>query len=164
MAKGKTALQAFESGHDKAFSAIRKLNSDTKDGITSLGRDDFFINVHRYPTQHIDDCRFEGHHHTIDLQYIIHGGEQIDWCPRGLLQADGDYLIDEDVQFYKIVHGACFTRLVMRRRHFAIFFPEDLHRPQIALDMENDVIKAVVKIPSDLLIIKCTETGEDNRC
>jgi biofilm protein TabA len=136
---------------EQALGFIRELNEQSPLGITELRGDKLFVNVHTYLTKSDEDCRFEGHRNMIDLQYIIKGGEIIDWHLKENLVADGAYDEEKDFQFYKCPSKLSGTRISLQAGHFGIFFPEDGHRPQINDGKNDSVLKAVVKIHRELL-------------
>jgi YhcH/YjgK/YiaL family protein len=136
---------------DQALTFLHKLNEQSPLGITELRGDKMFVNVHTYLTKIDEDCRFEGHRNMIDLQYIIKGGEIIDWHLKENLVADGAYDEEKDFQFYKCPSKLSGTRISLQAGHFGIFFPEDGHRPQINDGKNDSVLKAVVKIHRELL-------------
>jgi YhcH/YjgK/YiaL family protein len=135
-----------------ALGFLRELNEQSILGITQLRGDKMFVNLHTYLTKSDEDCRFEGHRNMIDLQYIINGGELIDWHLKENLVADGAYDEEKDFQFYKCPSKLSGTRISLQAGHFGIFFPEDVHRPQINDGTNDSVLKAVVKIHRELLI------------
>ena len=136
---------------EQALVFLHELNEQSTLGITELRGDKLFVNVHTYLTKSDEDCRFEGHRNMIDLQYIIKGGEFIDWHLKDDLVADGAYDEEKDFQFYKCPSKLSGTRISLQAGHFAIFFPEDCHRPQINDGTNDSVLKAVVKIHQELL-------------
>jgi len=131
-----------------AFDALGTLTRGSPLGITELNGKKQYVNVHEYDTIARDECRFEHHHHTVDLQYIIDGGECIDWAPAWELKSDGDYLEDKDFQYLHtpITQDKEFSILKMRAGYFAIFYPTDAHRPKVYDGLNQRVYKAVVKI------------------
>ena len=76
---------------EEALYFLRELNEESSLGITELKDNKMFANVHTYKTKPESDCRFEGHRNMIDVQYIIKGGEFIDWHLKEDLMADGAY-------------------------------------------------------------------------
>lgn len=136
---------------DQALGFLRELNEQSSLGITELRDDKLFVNVHKYATKPELDCRFEGHQNMIDVQYIIKGGEFIDWYLKEDLVMDGPYDDEKDFQFYKYPSKLSGTRINLKAGYFAIFFPEDGHRPQINDGQNDSVLKAVVKIHRELL-------------
>ena len=136
---------------EQALEYLRALNERSPLGITQLRGDKMFVNVHTYRTKLESDCRFEGHRNMIDVQYIIKGGELIDWHLKATLEEDGSYLFKKDFQYYHTPSILSGTRVHLKSGYFAVFFPEDGHRPQINDGHNDSVLKAVVKIHRDLL-------------
>ena len=135
-----------------AFDALKELTPASPAGVTPLDGTKQFINVHTYETLPRNDCRFEHHHHTIDLQYIISGGEIIDWAPTWELDPKDSYLEAKDFQYLHppVTHDAESTKLKMRAGYFAIFYPTDAHRPKVYDGFNKNVFKAVVKIDTSV--------------
>jgi biofilm protein TabA len=136
---------------NQTLNLLSNLSHNTPLGITKLNEKEMFVNVHSYNTKFESDCRFEGHQNMIDVQYIIKGGEFIDWYSKEDLEEDGLYDEEKDFQFYKCPSKLSGTRICLKARYFAIFFPEDGHRPQINDGQNDSVLKAVVKIHRELL-------------
>ena len=88
-------------------------------------------------------AKFECHDKNIDIQLCIHGKETIGWKPRQSCTAPkGEYNPEKDVNFYNDVPDMYFQ---LTDGQFAIFYPEDVHAPMIALD-ENEIRKLVIKV------------------
>lgn len=158
---------------DEALAALRQLDANSPLGIIELRGKDMFVNVHSYETLPESECRFEGHRDMIDVQYIIKGGELVDWVLKEELEEDGAYLVEKDFQYYaapealriadskwrmaddrgaRMVDGGMpLTRLHLKSGYFGVFFPEDGHRPKIQDGIHKGVYKAVVKINRALL-------------
>lgn len=135
----------------EALAALRKLNENSPLGITELRGKDMFINVHTYETLPESECRFEGHRDMIDVQYIIAGGELVDWVLKEELEEDGAYLVEKDFQYYAAPKAALTTHVHLKAGYFGVFFPEDGHRPKLSDGFHQGVYKAVVKINRALL-------------
>jgi biofilm protein TabA len=161
---------------EEAFEALRKLTTESTLGIIELRGKDMFINVHTYETLPESECRFEGHRDMIDVQYIIAGGELVDWVLKEELEEDGAYLVEKDFQFYQAPEASVMaddgwriaddgegqmadheiptTRVHLKAGYFGVFFPEDGHRPKLNDGIHNGVYKAVVKIHRKLLKVR----------
>jgi len=88
-------------------------------------------------------AKFECHDQNIDIQLCIHGRETIGWKPRQSCTAPkGSYNPEKDVSFFNDVPDMYFQ---LTGGQFAIFFPEDVHAPMIAVD-ELPIRKLVMKI------------------
>lgn len=110
-----------------------------------------YLNVHSYLTKSLDECRYEGHREMIDVQYMICGGEVVQWALKSRLTEDGEYSIDQDFQYYLRPTIPCNTKVHLTAGNFSIFFPEDAHCPQIHDGLHDSVFKAVVKIHRSLI-------------
>jgi len=88
-------------------------------------------------------AKFECHDKNIDIQFCIKGRETIGWKPRQNCTAPkGEYNPEKDVSFFSDVPDMYFG---LTNGQFAIFFPEDVHAPMIAVD-EDSIRKLVIKV------------------
>lgn len=133
----------------RALTWIKQMPEDYPPGIHEIQGEDLFVNIHGYDTCPVEQCRFESHRKYVDIQYCIEGGERIDlqWASR--LDPDGDFDQPKDLQFYHPQAGG--TSLQMTPGDFAIFFPQDAHRPRVQDGTNLSVRKLVVKINLALL-------------
>jgi biofilm protein TabA len=86
---------------------------------------------------------FEAHRRYIDVQFILAGRETIFWVPTEELAATGDYSDEKDIVF---LSGEARARLQLTPGSFAVFYPEDAHKPNCAWDAPERVRKVVVKV------------------
>ena len=133
-----------------AFEWIRSLPATPADGIIELPETEMFANIHGYNTLDTTKCRWESHRRTVDLQYCISGGEQIDWISAGALQPMNDYNETKESEHWH-PSDVTPTKLRMGPGSFVIFFQGELHRPKVADGVNPAVRKLVVKIPAKLL-------------
>jgi biofilm protein TabA len=134
----------------EAFDWILTLPSTLIEGITELRGSRMYVNIHGYHTLPANQCNWESHRHTVDLQYCISGGEVIEWLPEVKMEPAGEYNTEKDTQKW-IGRVARCTQLKMFPGTYAIFLPNELHRPKIEDGANPCVIKLVVKIHEDLL-------------
>ena len=88
-----------------------------------------------------DEAKFECHNYWLDIQVCPTGKEQIGWSARERVSSPkGEYNADKDVTFYNDKPDTYFT---LQAGQFAIFYPEDVHAPQIG---EGPIKKLVVKV------------------
>ena len=88
-------------------------------------------------------AKFECHDKNIDIQLCIKGRETIGWKPRQSCTAPkGEYNPEKDVSFYNDAPDMYFQ---LTNGQFAIFFPEDVHAPMIAVD-DDAIRKLVIKV------------------
>ncbi len=88
-------------------------------------------------------AKFECHDKNIDIQICIRGKETIGWKPRQNCTAPkGEYNPEKDVSFFNDVPDMYFQ---LTDGQFAIFYPEDVHAPMIAVD-DKPIKKLVMKV------------------
>lgn len=114
-------------------------------GRHEIRGDAVFVSVQSYSTKHREECRFESHRQYVDLQYVIEGTEGIDYCPAASLTPDGEFQPEKDVQLY-LPPKDVFCTLPISGNHFCVLFPEDAHRPQVAVAAPREIRKLVVKV------------------
>lgn len=123
--------------------------SDAAEGIYELGESGWFVNVHSYTTQAEQECTWENHTKTIDIQYLIEGREAIDVLPVEVHGEPVSFKEESDTQKFAPVSIPA-TRTVMQDGDFVVFLPGEAHRPKIAVGQPASLRKLVVKIPSAL--------------
>lgn len=98
--------------------------------------------VSSYETRTMDLVKWEAHRKYIDIQYIIEGSEKMGYSYITEMNSPTEYNEAKDVLFYQ-GNGDFVT---VRSGNFAIFFPEDVHAPNMAVDTPSAVKKVVVKV------------------
>lgn len=116
-------------------------------GVYELDGSRYYVNVHTYDTLAREACAFEAHRHFVDLQYCISGGELIDVCWRHRLTEAAPYDDAKDFQFYAAPDR--FSSLRIEAGDFAVFFPDDAHRPKVSDGRNGAITKLVIKIHTD---------------
>ena len=102
-----------------------------------------------YPLKTRNQGRYESHHHTIDLQYTIEGGEGIEIADLATLESLGDYSEVKDVEHFRLPPSGS-ARVENLAGRFTILFPGEPHMPQLLTGAHSFVRKLVVKIPARL--------------
>ncbi|MEH8115360.1 YhcH/YjgK/YiaL family protein [Gallibacterium anatis] len=112
--------------------------------------DKIFAQVLDLTTQEKEVILPEAHQRYLDVQYLHSGqeliGVAVDIPPEDIAIP---YNSARDILFYKDVPHE--TMLVMRPGNFAIFFPQDIHRPACIDQESSSIRKIVVKVSIDLL-------------
>lgn len=108
-------------------------------------------NLQRYTTRLVSECKPETHEKYLDIQFMVEGEEYIGWCPFSPdLKVVEAYDAARDVAFYEGLVPD--SNVVLSPGSFAVLYPEDVHRPQGAVDdIPAPVTKVVVKIAMDSL-------------
>ena len=119
-------------------------------GRQEIDGDRLYVMVNEYTSEPKAVRRAEAHRKYVDVQYIVSGAEIISYAR---LQ-DGyevleDKLAEKDVIFYK--NPADESDIVLSAGMYGIFFPWDVHRPNVALDQPAPIRKVILKISMDSL-------------
>jgi len=110
-------------------------------GRTDIDGDDLFVILDRKDGRGREAARLEAHRRYIDIQYTLHGEEEIGWTPLAACSAAaGPFDAAKDILFFDDA-PSCW--LSVPRGSFAIFFPDDAHAP---LAGAGPLTKAIVKV------------------
>ncbi|RKP51576.1 DUF386 domain-containing protein [Cohnella endophytica] len=139
--------------HKVIVTAMEQLMKQLKDqpaaGRAEIDGDRMYVSYLEFDAKSSEDHPAEKHESYIDLQYLIEGEETIGWSS---LREDSDvvkpYDSEEDYALYK--PSADETLLRLKPGMFAVFFPNDIHRPGMG-QQSTKIKKAVVKIHVSLL-------------
>lgn len=94
------------------------------------------------PPKKLEDVKWESHRKYIDLQYVIMGKVQLGVCPLPAAQVTEPYNETKDAANYN-AGGKYYTATP---QNFFLFFPEDVHRPDIKVKGFDTLKKLVIKI------------------
>ncbi|MDB5246803.1 MAG: hypothetical protein JWQ40_1197 [Segetibacter sp.] len=126
-----------------AFNYLKETDFSTVEkGKYAVDGDEIFAIVNEFETKSKTECQLEAHKKHIDIQYIISGTELFGYTP--LIDQQPSIAYDEmkDVAFYE----AEVSYLALKAGMFIIFYPTDLHRPEVRVNEPATVKKVVVKI------------------
>ena len=107
---------------------------------------DAYAMIQEYQTLAIEQANWESHCKYIDVQFIVAGVERMghgyidDFKPIEAYDESRDFL-------FHTGHG---HELVVPAGMFAMFWPHDVHRPNVAIDQPAAVRKVVVKLGVDV--------------
>jgi YhcH/YjgK/YiaL family protein len=128
----------------RALLVARDAVTTVADGRTDIDGDRLYASVATYETGSRDERRFEAHRKYIDVQVLLDGEEAIDVSLERNLSVLEAYDEDRDVMFLQPPQQ--FASLAMHPGLFAIFYPNDIHRPGCHLKEKRRVRKIVMKI------------------
>ncbi len=101
-----------------------------------------FAMISEYDTKIHEDCRPEAHRVYTDIQLIISGKEAMGYTTLNYQIPITEFNTEKDIVFY-----ACDTvPVILEAGMFAVFFPQDIHRPCMQVDGPVKVKKVVVKV------------------
>ena len=137
--QGARFKKAFEYLAATDFSKVEK-------GKYELDGANLFAIVNEYDSVSPDNEQMESHKKYIDIQYIVSGAERIghDF----LQQQTPSKAYDDEKDFMLFAEKPSFFS-VLRQGMFAVFFPHDLHMPNIMIDKASFVKKVVIKVRVD---------------
>ena len=129
---------------DKVF---KFLGDSSKLAVLSPGKypidgKNAYASITYAPSKTFEASKWESHHKYIDLQYVINGEEKIGVVPISKATVTEPYNEAKDVAHY----ASDGTYYIAVPKEFFLFFPADVHRPNIKVDGYNSVKKLVIKI------------------
>jgi biofilm protein TabA len=128
----------------KAFAWLEQFSPDQPDGRVDIEGDEVFALVQSYETVNPAERKFESHRKYADLQYIAAGDETMYYAPLATLSAATEYDSVKDFTLYSEPAGS--TPLRMIPGSFAVFYPQDGHKPGCVASAPARVKKVVIKI------------------
>ena len=133
---GPKFIKAFEYLNTTDLASLEK-------GKYEIDGDRIIAIINEYETVDASGEQMESHKKYIDVQYIVRGAELIghdfilEKSPSRAYDEEKDYMLFAEKPSF-------FSRL--EQHHFAVFFPSDLHMPNIRINGPAQVKKVVIKI------------------
>jgi YhcH/YjgK/YiaL family protein len=105
--------------------------------------------VSRYPSKQLSAARWETHREYIDIQLVVSGKEFVEVRDVQGMTSTEPY--KPDIEFYALPEGRTAHEMLLEPGVALILYPEDAHRPGIAIGGVSEPIhKIVVKVAVDL--------------
>lgn len=123
---------------------LRDVNPDIEKGVYELSSRVKAI-VSEYTTMEMNENGYEAHKECVDIQYLLKGEEIICCLPLEYLKETKAYNHEIDAAFYEEA-GICSQDLLMGNGYFAVFFPQDGHKPCLSVGGAMGVKKVVIKV------------------
>lgn len=128
---------------DKVLHFLKQTNLDTlSPGKYPIDGDNAYASITEAPSKELDKAGWESHRKYIDLQYVIKGRERIDVINIDKATVIKPYDEAKDNAAYT-AEGISYTAAPGT---FFLFFPQDVHRPNIKVPGYDVVKKLVIKI------------------
>jgi biofilm protein TabA len=129
----------------KAFEFLKSHDlKNLEPGKYDIDGEKIFAMVQEYITQSEEEKKWESHKEYIDIQLIIDGQEIMGFSLVDNLEVEEDLTPEKDLIFYKETLN--YSNIKFDTGDYAIFFPEDGHKPGCALEQCSKVKKVVVKV------------------
>ena len=122
---------------------LKQMNPDTAVGTYQINQHVKAI-VSEYETKLENEYGYEVHRKNIDIQYLLSGEERIACLPIERLKETKAYNEEKDAAFYEA--NIKPQEMMIGDGYFAIFIPQDGHKPQLYVDKTMRVKKVVIKI------------------
>lgn len=127
----------------KGFDFIKNTDLVNKEvGKYEIDGNEVFATISEYESKAHEDCRPEAHQAYADIQFIISGKEAIGYVPLNGQTPTTEFNAEKDIVFYE---GET-VQLHLETGMFAVFFPQDIHRPCMQIEGPEMVKKVVVKV------------------
>ena len=135
----------------RAIDYCRKTDvSRMKEGRYPLEGDSFIVLINERRTGKREEKLPEIHREYAEVQFIVSGEEYMGFYPdKGDNEILKDCLEEKDTLYYKENPVSGEVMLPMFTGSYAVFFPEDVHRPFCQMDGPEDIKKIVIKIKLD---------------
>ena len=114
-------------------------------GRYEIDGDHAFAIVNEYTTKAAADCDPEAHQAYADIQIMISGAENFGYTPLRDQQPSVPYSPEKDVTFYHLPEET-INYITLGPRQFIIFFPSDIHQPEVFVRQPATVKKLVLKV------------------
>lgn len=107
--------------------------------------DDIFAIVNEYMTKPVSECDPESHRDYADIQLMIGGTERFGYAPLAGQPETTPYDEEKDVALYTLP-AEDLSYLTLHPGEFIIFFPYDIHQPEVFSRQPELVRKVVIKV------------------
>jgi biofilm protein TabA len=118
---------AIDSSLSRALEFAVSFDLSKPDGVYEVEGENIFAKVATYETSLPEKREFEAHLDYADIQVLCFGEERIDVSLEESLKPVNPYDHNDDV--VKLAAPAEFSTILLKPGLFAIFFPQDVHRP-----------------------------------
>jgi len=140
----KRQYEANKATWDKCFAFLADTAKLAKlaPGKYPIDGENAYASITDMPTRTTDIAKWESHRKYIDLQYVIKGEETIGVCPIAAATVTVPYDEKKDGANY-IADGKYY---LATPNVFYLFFPSEVHKPNIKVDGYESDKKLVIKI------------------
>ncbi len=144
-------LNYYPAAIQKALTFLQETDFNSlSEGRYPIEGDKIFAQVLDLVTQEKESILPEAHQRYLDVQYLHSGRELIGVSVNPpSMEIAKPYDSERDILFYQSVSDE--TMLMMNPGNFAVFFPQDIHRPACVYLETSPIRKVVVKVSLDLL-------------
>lgn len=119
--------------------------TNMESGKYQIDGDNVFAIANEFMTKPLSECDPESHRDYADIQIIISGVERFGYAPLVDQPASTPYNPENDVALYSIPEEE-LSYITLTSGQFIVFFPSDIHQPEVFQHQPDLVKKVVLKI------------------
>lgn len=134
-------ISIYEDIPQNVIDFIKNLTPQIEVGRYEIDNNSY-ANVEVYETKNLKDCKFEAHKKYIDIQMLLSGIEELDYTPVKGLKVSEEYDAKRDIMFFENP-DRILDSVILEAGKFALIYPHEAHRPQMAF---NEILKSVKKV------------------
>lgn len=127
---------------NEIFDELNKIDSKTKNGIYAF--DGYEFRVMSYETK-TESKIYEAHKTFVDIQILLQGSERIKVYAIDEVKEIQPYDGSTDCVFYEPI-GEFHSDILIHQGYMGVFFPQDIHNPQLAAQNPQKIKKVVIKV------------------
>ena len=143
--KNQKLYYSLHPNFEKAFAFINKaIAEDLPVGRYEIEGKELYAAVSEYTTKDPATTIGERHENYIDIQVVIRGREKIPFMNIDHGVSTIPYDAEKDAERYEATANE--STAIMEEGTFAIFFPQDIHRPNLTIDTPFDIKKVLAKV------------------
>ena len=143
-------LKKYPAAIAKAITYLTETDFDhLADGVYEIDGKMMYAQVFTFTSKPASECKPELHRNYLDVQFWINGEEKFGVAPINGVGNCIEEILERDLYFYDGVANESFVHAT--KGCYAVFFPNDVHRPGTVVDEPLTYRKVVVKVHKDLL-------------
>jgi len=133
----------------RAVQFVRDFDLSLPDGKYEIEGGNIFAMVQSVTTESAEGKLFEAHQDYIDVQAVLQGCERQDVVPLASedIKIMQEYDSRKDLMLFEVPEH--FSTIIMKPGMFAVYGPDDGHRPCCSVGDPQDIRKVCVKIKID---------------
>ena len=138
--------RALGSNFEKAIQYVLQADfAIMEPGKYPIDGDYVFAIVNEYTTKPPSECEPESHRKYADIQIMIAGRENFGYTPLDGQAPATPYNPEKDLLLY-IIPETGLSYITLGAGEFIVFFPSDIHQPEVYVRQPEFVKKVVVKV------------------
>ena len=126
---------------DELFKQLDAYTLETPNGVYK-NHNDFYFKVMSYKTKFESNIT-ESHRKEVDVQILLSGNEAIKIFESNNVEITQSYEESSDCQFYNPI-DIPVSEINLYPGYMAVFFPDDIHNPQYAVNGKIEKLKKIV--------------------